>query len=385
MGSLHGVRSRKRTGGSQSRLSGAVHRVVQIGLVGLVIVGASLRNLERTDILPFSLPELQGLCPLGAVQNIGRFLSGGLDFESGGAWVLTGLIGMALIMGAVFCGRLCPFGTIQEWIGRLGRRALGRRFNRLVSSRVDVLLGKLRYLVMGVVVLTGAGLLGLALDLVNPSYALVHAWTTAVPWSALVVALLVLVGSLFVERPWCRWLCPLGAVQGSLGMLSPLTIRRNTELCIKCGRCNNACPFAVEVSSVKAVRDDRCNRCTRCVEACPVDGALSYGTGRGFPPLSPVFAGVAALVLLLLPFGAFSIATVTDSAQATEGTESLWLSPMMTVAEAAAAAGMEGSELLQLLDLEPTFDLDLALIDIEEEKGFEHVTFGHIRDVLGTR
>ena len=58
---------------------------------------------------------------------------------------------------------------------------------------------------------------------------------------------------------------------------------------------------------------------------------------------------------------------------------------MMTVAEAAAAAGMEGSELLQLLDLEPAFDLDLALIDIEEEEGYEHVTFGHIRELLDTR
>jgi len=98
-----------------------------------------------------------------------------------------------------------------------------------------------------------------------------------------------------------------------------------------------------------------------------------------------VFVGVVALVLLLLPFSVFSIATVTGSAQATGEAESLRLSPMMTVAEAAAAAGMEGSELLQLLDLEPAFDLDLALIDIEEEEGYEHVTFGHIRELLDTR
>lgn len=295
---------------SQKRLSHAARHTIQIALVVLVVAGASLRNLQQTGILPFSLPELQGLSPIGAAQNLGRLLSGNLNFGGTGAWVLTGLLGTALIMGAVFCGRLCPLGTIQEWVGRLGSRVFGRRYNRFVPPQVDRLLGKLRCLVAAMVVLTG---------------------------------------SMFVERPWCRWLCPFGAVLSTLGLLSPLTIRRDTNLCTNCGRCSRACPFTIKVSSVKAVRDDRCNRCTRCLEACPAEGALSYGVSRK--------AGA----------GVFRI------------------SPMMTIAKAASAAGIETVELLLLLSLNPNFDPDLALIDIEEMKGYEHVTFGRIRELLEMR
>ena len=364
---------------------------LQTIMVIVVVAGASLRNLDITFSSSFGIPELRGLCPLGATENLGRLLAGGLDFGKTAAWVLTGLLATALIMGAIFCGRLCPLGTIQEWIGRLGRKLFGRRFNTMVPARMDRILSKLRYGVAALVLLTGAGIIGLTLDLFNPSYALVHVWTSAVPLSALTVALFIIVGSLFVERPWCRWLCPLGAVQGGLGLLSPLTIRRNADLCTNCGRCSRTCPFSIDIASVDAVRDDRCNRCTNCVESCPVEGALAYRTASRAPRLSPVTAGVIGLVLFLLPYGAFSLwdggirKVSTETAQTEPENPPLRLTPTMTVKQAAVAANMEPSEFLRLLELEPAFDLDMALIDIEEEADLEHLTFGHIRDILENR
>jgi polyferredoxin len=100
--------------------------IVQIAMLVVIIGGASLRNLLPSDNALVRLwPELQGFCPFGAVQTIFRGMfdaSTLLRTDYSNQWVLLGVLAITLLFGAVFCSTLCPLGTVQEWIGKLGKR-----------------------------------------------------------------------------------------------------------------------------------------------------------------------------------------------------------------------------------------------------------------------
>lgn len=192
-------------------------------------------------------------------------------------YLLAGVAVTAAAAGALFCGWFCPFGAWQELLGRIGKKILKKRYNKLSGTRVDRYLGYVRYLFLGTMVL-GIALFGLrSFDLVNPSFALFHFLTAAVPISALALLAVISAASLFVERPWCRWVCPYGGLQGVFTKVSPVTIIRNEKKCISCGKCNTVCPFGINIVETSFIADSRCNRCFLCVSACPVEGALLPG------------------------------------------------------------------------------------------------------------
>ncbi|TVR55656.1 MAG: 4Fe-4S binding protein [Spirochaetaceae bacterium] len=364
----------------------------QIAMVVVVLGGATFRNLSSDGVrLPTIFPELQGLCPIGAVQTISRiFTDPAYVFTTArlNIWVLAGVVAVSIALGAAFCGRLCPLGSIQEWAGKIGRRVLGKRYNSFGTGRIDHITAYLRFVMIGVVFAAVAGWIALDLELVNPSIALAHLWTTAVPITAAVALAIVLAGSFFVERPWCRWLCPYGAVQGTIARFSPWTIRRDEKLCISCGKCDRTCPMAVRIATRPAVRDDRCNRCTVCIAACPVDGALTFSTrGAKNQVRSGIAISIVAVVLFAAPAATVgTIGHLTRQESETRQTQEFSpdsVSPMMTVRELSSAAGIAEELLLEIIGLPTGFDTETVLFDIEDEPGFEHVTVGYVRDAVG--
>jgi polyferredoxin len=104
---------------------------------------------------------------------------------------------------------------------------------------------------------------------------------------AFVVLLATLVASVVVERPFCRYACPLGAVQSLVGQLSPIAVQRDASACLGCDLCNRACPMAIPVNTRTRVTDTSCLGCLECVAACPSENGLSvtlamptFRTGR---------------------------------------------------------------------------------------------------------
>ena len=111
------------------------------------------------------------------------------------------------------------------------------------------------------------------------------------PWSALlslaeasftfgtVVLIVTLVASFFVERPWCRYACPLGAATGLVSKLSPVYLKREESACKICKVCTNACPMGIDVHTATTIKSADCNSCLECVGACPRNGALEVKVG----------------------------------------------------------------------------------------------------------
>ena len=87
------------------------------------------------------------------------------------------------------------------------------------------------------------------------------------------VLLLLLLLSVKVYRPFCQYLCPLGAIYGWFNRFSLVRIRWDEEKCISCMACQKACPVALSVQEISV--SPECIRCGKCVEACP-EGCLHF-------------------------------------------------------------------------------------------------------------
>lgn len=366
-----------------------------IVMTAIVVGGATWRNLAAGGAGPPAfIPELRGLCPISGVRSLSyAVLDPAHLFEPSRmhGWILLGVLLVSGVLGAAFCGRLCPLGAVQEWVGALGRRVLGKRFNRFRWGKRDLRkldrrLGALRYVVVVLVFLSVGGWIAFDTDLINPSAALAHAATAGVAATAIVLFLVTVAASFFVERPWCRWLCPYGLVQGTVARLSPWTIRRSKSLCTSCGRCDRACPLNVGIAAVDAVRDDRCNRCGKCLAQCPVDGALIFSGPR---LRGRVRSGLVVSLLTIVLFAAPVVTARAFAVYRPAGTvvsvafDPASLSATMTISALAEVAGLVPEELLSVLGLPESYDLKTVLLDIEDDPEFEHLTVGHIRRTLG--
>jgi polyferredoxin len=96
--------------------------------------------------------------------------------------------------------------------------------------------------------------------------------------------------SLILKNPFCRYLCPYGALLGLVAMLSPVRVTRNTERCVSCGVCSQVCPTYIDVMHRKSVVSPECIGCWRCVSHCRINQALSMRAAGRFAVPGIVFA-----------------------------------------------------------------------------------------------
>jgi polyferredoxin len=237
-------------------------------------------------------------CPFGGFETLWTLVATGRTVPHSHASSLVlavALVVLAVLGRGFFCGWLCPFGSLQDWLHVAARgladripplrRARRRWANRWGATwgRVDRVLRWGRWVVLAWA-LIGAGVTGTMV------------FREADPWVALLsvadfelsLAFAVLVATfalaLVVERPFCRYACPLGAAQGLLGTVGPVAVQRDAGPCLGCDLCNRACPMSIPVNTRTRVTDTSCIGCLECVAACPSRAAL--GVTVAVPPLA---------------------------------------------------------------------------------------------------
>ena len=263
-----------------------IRRVVQIFffvLIALISVNHTLAE-SGGGIPLLSSASLHSLCPFGGVVTIYQFATVGTFVqkihESAFVLMAIGFV-LAILFGPVFCGWVCPLGTIQEWVAKWGKKLFRRRYNHFVPARIDNILRYARYLVLAWVVYVTATSGTLIFSEYDPYFALFNFWSSEVAIGGLVILGLTLVLSLFVERPWCKYACPYGAVLGLTNLFRVFKIKRSELTCKADGACSIMCPMNIPVDTVKTVRDHQCISCLECTSeaVCPVAKTVVFATG----------------------------------------------------------------------------------------------------------
>ena len=227
----------------------------------------------------YSCPGAVGACPIGSLQTFLASRPVKLPY-----YVLGLLLFFGVLLGRAVCGFLCPFGYIQELLHRipLPRRKLG-------NFRGDRTLRCLKYLVLaGVFVapllldwtpafckyLCPAGTLEGGVPLVALNLGGLELRLGALYFWKLGVLAAVLAACLWIFRPFCKYLCPLGAIYGLMNRVSLCRLHLDADRCLGCGRCARACPM--QVDPLQSPDSPECIRCGRCARSCPAE-ALRVG------------------------------------------------------------------------------------------------------------
>jgi len=233
-------------------------RIVQGSALALVLVGVFVwgANCERW-------------CPFGGVEALYTYAAEGNMLCSLGTsnfFILGGVLLATLLLRRAFCGYLCPIGTISEWSHRAARRLRCPAVK--VPPRVDAALGWLKYGVLALILFLTWRASELIFRGFDPCYALISRHGADITIWAYVVAGVILVASLAVMLPFCRWLCPLAAVLNLVSRFGVARIQRDASNCRDCGVCAKRCPMAIPVDRVDQVTAARCLSCLNCVEVC---------------------------------------------------------------------------------------------------------------------
>jgi len=254
--------------------------------------------LAAGQAAPFARPAaVDGFLPISGLAGLRHWLQSGSLFpvHPAAALILLAALLTGLLLKRGFCSWICPVFPLSEGLWRLGRKLFGRNF--APPFWLDLPLRSLKYLLLGFFVVQIFWLMplpGLRSFLGSGYHVIADIRLLAFfrhPSLLLLAVLAVLaVASLLVQMPWCRYLCPYGALLGLGSLLSVTKINRSEPLCIRCGLCSARCPAWLPVMQKKVVRSPECYACYRCVHNCPAPGAVTMKAVRRFTLPSWVFA-----------------------------------------------------------------------------------------------
>lgn len=273
--------------GKRRKPSQRLRRLVQLFFFILIAAISISHTLAESGI---EIPLLQGaslhaVCPFGGVVSLYRYITTGTfvqKIHDSSFYLMIIVMATAVVAGPVFCAWVCPFGTFQAWLGYLGRAIFKKRYNRFIPKRLDGILRYLRYAVLVWVLVMTAISAKLVFADYDPYFALFNLWTSEVAIGAYIALGVVVVSSLFVERPFCKYACPYGALLGVTNLFRIFKIRRNEHTCIDCRKCDHICPMNITVSKLKTVKDHQCISCMACSSevACPVAKTVELRVGQ---------------------------------------------------------------------------------------------------------
>ncbi|MDR1262924.1 MAG: 4Fe-4S binding protein [Oscillospiraceae bacterium] len=244
----------------------------------------SLKQICVPGLNCYSCPGSLGACPIGALQAVLGKAGYRFSYYLAGFFLLMGGV-----LGRFVCGFLCPFGWIQELLHRIPlpkgwkERASGFRFDRTLRwLKYIILVVFVIALPLTVVNAVGGGSpwfcqwicpagtleAGIPLAIQNPMIR--AALGLLFSWKAFILAITV-AASILIARPFCKYVCPLGAIYGLFNRVAIFRYYIDANKCTSCGACRKHCPMRIDPA--RECNHIECVRCGNCRRVCPA-GAI---------------------------------------------------------------------------------------------------------------
>ena len=187
--------------------------------------------------------------------------------------LILGVFLITLVWGRFFCGFICSFGAMQDLLNSIGKLI---PFKVKIPEKADKWLKLLKYAVLAFV---AVGVWGFSVtgDTVWSPWTVFGIYSSHSGWSSLkyfltlggALLLLIIIGSLFIERFFCRYLCPLGALFSLVARFRIYSLNRKPEKCGNCKLCTAKCSMSIPLYKYDEVRSGECINCMKCTSICP--------------------------------------------------------------------------------------------------------------------
>ncbi len=307
----------------------------------------------------------EAYCPMGGLQALTTFfVKGSLPCSMSMVQIVMGIVLAATVVlfSKLFCGYLCPLGTVQDLLMKL-RNTIGWRGIVVKNGTVaDKVLRVIKYVLLFWIFYSTATASELFCKNLDPYYAVATGFKGEITlWMSLISVAAVILCGFMVNMFWCKYLCPLGAISNSLKFwvwivvlaaayyllgtigvnvpwwallaafcvvgylleilcgkprLQVLHIMKNDSKCTHCGLCTKACPYCIDVAGCRAgaVKAVDCTLCGECTAVCPVDaihtGVCVKGGRNVWNVLAPAVIALVLMGIGLWAGGKYELPTI---------------------------------------------------------------------------
>lgn len=307
----------------------------------------------------------EAYCPMGGLQALTTFfVKGSLPCSMSMVQIVMGIVLAAAVVlfSKLFCGYLCPLGTVQDLLMKL-RNTIGWRGIVVKNGTVaDKVLRVIKYVLLFWIFYSTATASELFCKNLDPYYAVATGFKGEITlWMSLISVATVILCGFMVNMFWCKYLCPLGAISNSLKFwvwivvlaaayyllgtigvnvpwwallaafcvvgylleilcgkprLQVLHIMKNDSKCTHCGLCTKACPYGIDVAGCRAgaVKAVDCTLCGECTAVCPVDaihtGVCVKGGRNVWNVLAPAVIALVLMGIGLWAGGKYELPTI---------------------------------------------------------------------------
>lgn len=326
--------------------------VIQAALLILILTLLTIGFFNKAYTADF-----EAYCPLGGILSLGSKLwMGTMSCSMSENQLFMGimLVVGVILFGKLFCGYLCPIGTVTEWLNKLFARF---RISIVLKGIPDRILRLGKYVLLFFTAYFTTTSSELWCKKFDPYFVSVTGFgADTILWAGILTILAVLVGSVFIRFFWCKYVCPLSALSNiftNIFISAPivliyivvrlvgwdlhilwlilalcvsgaateifrykfysipvLRVIVNPNHCTACNLCDNACPQGINVHEYKTVTHPDCTLCMDCVKECNVDGGISLSNGlKTWVP--PAILGGLILIGVILAAN-FSFKTLSE-------------------------------------------------------------------------
>lgn len=307
----------------------------------------------------------EAYCPMGGLQALTTFfVRGSLPCSMSMVQIVMGIVLAAAVVlfSKLFCGYLCPLGTVQDLLMKL-RNTIGWRGIVIKNGTVaDKVLRVIKYVLLFWIFYSTATASELFCKNLDPYYAVATGFKGEITlWMSLISVAAVILCGFMVNMFWCKYLCPLGAISNSLKFwvwivvlaaayyllgtigvnvpwwallaafcvvgylleilcgkprLQVLHIMKNDSKCTHCGLCTKACPYGIDVAGCRAgaVKAVDCTLCGECTAVCPVNaihtGVCVKGGRNVWNVLAPAVIALVLMGIGLWAGGKYELPTI---------------------------------------------------------------------------